>query len=179
MAKPDSTLARSLSLITGDDLVARIRQKLETFEKSRALAVSACRHTVDRAIELGELFDEAAARFPGNYEEWCSAHFPGISKMTAWRFRQCWQQRDRILGDPELATLKDAYVRLGLLPPPAPTDEAPPREPSLYTIKLSIDEGKPIDTWSPLDLREFLDQTARIADLRAQAESRLLALGLP
>ncbi|MEQ1862233.1 MAG: hypothetical protein ABMA13_20135 [Chthoniobacteraceae bacterium] len=172
MAKPAPD--RSLSTLGADELIARIEQKLVTFHQARDLALSAGRHTLDRAIDLGELFEEAAQRYPGNYEEWLENHFPTVSKTTAWRWRQLFADRDRLLdGEPDLHRIKDAYVKLGLLPPPAEPDAARDREPGLYSFRLVVSAEKPIDTWSPLDLREFLDHTAKIAELREQAEARL------
>jgi len=167
----------SFTGLSSEALAGEIRLTLTNFVEARDLAVSAASHAVRRAITLGELFETAALRFPGNFTEWCETNFPDIGRMTVWRFRKVWRQRAQLMRDePVPARLKDAYVALGMLPPP---DQEPGNAEGtrpLYTFRLVVSGDKPIADWPKIDLIEFVDKTKPLADLRDQAMERLAAL---
>lgn len=154
------------------DLAGRLELAARLLDESSRAAIIAQKHTLKNAIRIGELCEAATVLFPGNYEEWLEAR--GIAKMTAWRWRKCWEHRARLLDDhPQLKTLTDAYVRLGLMPPPEPDDKPRLTERPPYQFRLVIDHARPIGQWPRIELDDFVRQTARVAELRQQAIARL------
>ncbi len=173
----ETTHLATLDQLTGPELLSRIHAVLTDFQAAAEQCVSSGRVAIDRAIALGELFEYAVHRYPGEYEVWLKANFPQVSTMTAWRFRNCYVNRAKLeAGDPALVDLKGAYVALGLLPAPeekkAGTTE---RTPHLYSLRLVVAADKPLTEWPKIELIEFVQQTDRIAELREEAQ-RILAL---
>lgn len=173
----ETTALTPLQKLTGPELIARIRHVLGEFHEATSLCISAGRVAIDRAIALGELFESAVHRYPGDYEDWLRANFPEVSTVTAWRFRNCFTNRDRLEAEaPTLTDLKSAYVALGLLPPPEEKPAAPgDRTPHLYSLRLVVAADKPLAEWPRFELVEFVQQTERIAQLREEAQQILSA----
>lgn len=162
----------ALDKLTGPELLERIRAELTEFQGAVAHCVSAGRVAIDRAIRLGEFFEHAVHRYPGEYEDWLQANFPDVSTVTAWRFRNCFANRARLESEaPTLVDLKSAYVALGLLPPPEDKQEPPSeRTPHLYSLRLVVAADKPLAQWPRMELIEFVQQTERVAQLREEAQ---------
>lgn len=158
-----------------DTELGRLVLELNTsLRQAHAIAMSAGSMTVRYAVAMGQIFQEAFRRHQGEFGEWLRAAVGEdpegnmrISVETARRWRTLYEKRDRLfpVGEeaPECRTMTEAYIKVGLLPAPAP-DEHPNAGQKIFRLTFTAPAVSP-EEMPAADRREFMVKAEPIVQL--------------
>lgn len=150
----------------------------------RDVAVSAVRRTIDAAVALGQIFDEAFRRYDGEFRDWLLATYgenaegrPNFHEQTARRYRTLFNKRDLIYRpdglDPECRTLTDAMIKCEIIPAAAPVPQPPPAQ-TFFRINTHFSEVPP-EKWPREIQLAYLQETEPIVKTRDRLTQLVLA----
>lgn len=160
-------------------LVHRAKELNSGLEYHVQLAVEHGAASVGHAIALGQVLEDTARRYKGEWEEWFEAALGSkgenvICLRTAYRYRALWNKRDKLVpsdgSEPECRSLTDAFIKCGILPAPPPAEKGEPPSPAVFHLVYNHSTTPP-EEWSAEERQAYLDKTAPIVEMRAKVEA--------
>lgn len=178
-ASPSQLADDELRDMPDSQLAARLNELNSTLDMSSNMAVAWGAHSVRVALAEGQVLEAAFKRHQGEFAEWLDSVIardengkPRLSLRTAFNYRTLWKKRDKVFppdgSEPAARTMVEALQKAGIIPEALPSNSDSGEHPF---FRLSfVRPAQPPALWPPSELRDFMERTKPIAELRAEAE---------
>ena len=166
----------ALKRMPESQILNRLKESYPAIQNTVENTVYKIYHCLRLTSAAGQMLEELARRYRGEWAKVLPIMIPGLPLRTADLWRSQWRNLKRVNhpnGEPDPTEYVKAYRRAGCLPKPDPYEPNPDHFPAPYRFYFKQKEHKPIENWGSENWKIFLRETEPILKLREQAEKLL------